>query len=120
MKCLLTAAANLQRHAHEIGRDGGVVPGSNTELGIRGLGANLEVGVAQGVADGVNTDEGAGAEEVDSLKITGTDGVELGPLAVDVPWQKLHGVHCLLWGAAGGQALHGGAGSVGGGVLNIL
>ena len=56
---LLTAAANLQRHAHQVGGDGGIVPRADVELGVRGFGANLKVGIAQGVADGVNADEGA-------------------------------------------------------------
>ena len=99
---LLGAASEFQGHAHEVGGDGGIVPWTNIELGVRGLRANLQVGVAQGVADGVNADEGAGAEEVDSLKVAGTGGVELGPLAVNVLGQELQGVHGLLGGAAGG------------------
>ena len=117
---LLTAAAELKRHAHQVGGDGGVVPGADIELGIGGLRANLKVGVAQGVADGVNADEGASAQKIDSLKITGSGGVELCPLAIDVLGQKIHGIHGLLGGATRGQSIHGGAGAAGGGILHVL
>ncbi len=117
---LLGAASELKRHAHEVGGDGGVVPWTNVELRVGGLRANLQIGVAQGVADGVNADEGAGTEEVDPLKITRSGGIELCPLAVHVLGQQLQGVNGLLGGAAGGQAVHIGAGSTCRSILNVL
>ena len=117
---LLGTAANLERHAHKVRSNGGVVPGTNVELGIWRLGANLEVGVSQGVADSVNADEGTRTEKVDSLKVAGANRVQLSPLAVDISGQKLKRVHSLLGGAAGGKSLHGGGGSIGRGILNVL
>ncbi len=119
-KHLLRAAADLQRHAHQVGGDGGVVPRANVELRVGGLGTNLEVGIAQSVADGVNADEGAGTQKIHTLKIAGTGGVELGPLAVDIPGQELKRVQGLLRGAAGGQTLHGGSRAIRGRILNVL
>ena len=108
---LLSTAANLERHAHKVRSNRGVVPGTNIKLGIGRLGANLKVGVAQGVADGVNADECTSTEKVDSLKVAGANRVQLSPLAVDIPGQELKGVHSLPGSAARGKTLHGGGGT---------
>lgn len=117
---LLSTTSDFKRHAHEVRGDGGVVPWSDVQLGVRRLGANLQIGVAKGVANGVNANEGAGAEEIDSLKITSSRGVELCPLAVDVLRQELQRVDRLLRGAAGRQSVHCGAGPIRRSVLYIL
>ena len=52
---LLKSGTDLKRRAHEISGDGALIPGSNAELGVRGLGADLEIGVSEALSNSVNT-----------------------------------------------------------------
>ena len=117
---LLATATDFQRHAHEVGCNGGVVPRPNIQLWVGRLRSDLQVGIAQGVSNGVNADQSTSAEKVDPLKVTGSRGVQLSPLTVDIPGQEIKGVQRLLGCAARRQPLHGGSGAVGGRKLDIL
>ena len=97
---LLASLADLKRHAHHIGADGGVVPDGDRRLGVRRLGADLEVGIAEGRSNGVNTIPVAGTKEVHILKITRCAGVELGPLTVGITGKEVSRVGHWLARAA--------------------
>lgn len=60
-------------------------------LGIRGLGAELEVRVSQALADRVHTNESAGREEVLALQAALAHRVLLRPHGVGVLGEKLGG-----------------------------
>ena len=52
---LLCSLADLHRRSHEIGLNCAQIPRANIQLGVRGLGTNLQVSIAKCLADGVNT-----------------------------------------------------------------
>lgn len=86
---LLASLANLKGHTHHIRADGSVVPDRDRRLGVRRLGADLKVGIAEGRPNGVNTIPVAGAKEVHVLKVTRCAGVELGPLTVGITGKEV-------------------------------
>lgn len=85
----MSSNSNLKRHTHEIGLDRALVPGPNAQLGVGRLGADLEIGVPQCLANGVNADVISGLEEVDVGKVALARRVQLSPLAVGVERQEL-------------------------------
>ena len=82
----------FKRRSHEVGLDCGLVPGSNAELGVRGLGPDLKIRVPEGLANRVDADVVTSLQKIHIGKLSFSGGVELRPLAVAVPRQKFRGV----------------------------
>ncbi len=76
--------SDLHTATVDVGLDGGDVEHAHGHLGVRGLAAELVVGVAEGLAHGVDADEGARGQEVLALQAAGAHGVLLRPDAVRV------------------------------------
>ena len=82
---------NLERAVADIRGNRRLQEDANRHLGVRWLGAQLEVGVTQALAHRVDTDEGASAEEVLALQGAWSHRVLLGPDAVHVLREELGG-----------------------------
>ena len=82
---------DLQRAAVHVGLDRGNIENGNGHLGVRRLGSELVVGIPESLPDGVDTNEGAGGQEVLALQAAGAHGVLLRPDAVGVLREELTG-----------------------------
>ena len=82
---------DLQVTVARVGLYRAVVKDGHGHLGIRGLGAELEVRVSQALADRVHANQGAGREEVLALQATLAHRVLLRPHGVGVLGEKLGG-----------------------------
>jgi hypothetical protein len=83
--------SNFQRAAVGVGLNGALVEHRHGHLGVRGLRAQLVVGVTHALANSVNTNQSAGAQEVLALQGARAHGVLLGPHAVLVLGEELGG-----------------------------
>jgi len=80
---------NLQRAVARIRGNRGLVKDADRHLRVRRLGAELKVRIAKALSHGVDTDQGARAEEVLALERAWTHRVLLSPHAVHVLWKEL-------------------------------
>lgn len=80
---------NLQRAVARIRGNRGLVKDADRHLRVRRLGAELKVRIAKALSHGVDTDQGARAEEVLTLERAWTHRVLLSPHAVHVLWKEL-------------------------------
>ncbi len=96
----LSTGANFEGLSADVGVDGTLHPGGDLDLGVGDLGAEVVVGVSEGLADGVDTDVVAGVEEVSVHEHALASGVNLGPLAVHVFGEEVLGGELLLFGGA--------------------
>lgn len=106
---LLRTRSQLKRRAHEVGLNGGKIPGAHIKLRVRGLGTNLQVGVSQGLADCVNTNVVTSLQQVDVCKLTLSRGIQLSPLTVGVFGQQIRGILHVGLGARSWDANVGGS-----------
>ena len=86
---------DLEGAAEHIGLDSALLPNTHDLLGIGGLGAELEVGVLLAAADGINSNQAAGGEELLSLEAAGHRSL-LGPHRVHVLREELGRGQLLL------------------------
>lgn len=97
--------------AFEVGFNGGVVPWANIQLRIDRFGADLEIGIAQGAADRVDTNVIARLQEVDVGQFALPGWIQLGPLGVAVAWKQVRwilqcGVGAGAWHPSGNAGVH--------------
>jgi len=99
--CLKRAASDLEWSAIEVWSDGTSVPWADLELWVRGFRSELEVSIAQTLADSVDSDVVTGSQETDVLNASSTHRIHLGELCVLVPWEELgwvnDGLTCTAW-----------------------
>jgi hypothetical protein len=81
---LLRTRTQLKRRPHEVGLNGGKIPRAHVELRVRRLGTDLQVGISQGLANGVNANVVASLQQVDVGKLAFARGVQLSPLTIGV------------------------------------
>jgi len=85
-----------------VGFNGAVEPGRHGDLRVGGLGSEIVGGIAETLANSVNTDESTCIKVVLTGNVTGTLGVHLLPLGVRITGKQLCGVELDLGVAVGG------------------
>jgi hypothetical protein len=95
---------HFKRDTHKVRGNSGIVPGTNVELRVGGLRTNLKIGIAESVADSVNTNVITSLQEVHAIKVSSTSGVELGPFAILIFREEGRRVLHRLLGATGRKA----------------
>ena len=63
------ATSDFQRGAERIGFNGSIHPRADLKLRVGGFRANLQIGISQRAADGINTNQMTGAQKIDTEKI---------------------------------------------------
>ena len=92
----------LEGSANEIRLNRAFIPDADLHLGVRRLSAELLVGVAEALADRVDTNERAGTQEVLTGDASLSGRVSLGPCAVLVHGEEFLRRELVLRVAVGG------------------